>query len=695
MPHFNSDPSRTIRRASAELGAVAALATGLALALGSGIVPAQPAPAGVLDGSAPGLVRDGLAPEDPAAAAALPAYLQARAARFVDWLADGGMLIATRFGQSEQIHRLRGPLAMREQLSFAPDGVITAAARPFAGDVMVYLQSRHGGDGGQLLLQALGDHAPAPLGDGRHHDGPASWAHDGKRIAFASDRGGEGGIDVYVLDTEAPIATAEPRRVVGGSGERWRVYDWSIDDRRLLLGRELPASDGAPAARGAPECEIYLADALSGELTPVAPASTPSPKGRHHAADRSAAAPMPAHARAARFASDGHGIVLLTNQAAPGGGSAGGPGPQFLHLSYTDVSGAEWRPMSLASAHDVERFDQSVDGRFLAYALNDGGISRLWLTDQRRKLDLNVNELPAGIISDLKFDPTGKYLALTIETARSPRDVYVLDLDTQLLTRWTQSEVGPLEVQSFVRPELLHFPTWDRVDGQARELSALVYRPLAAAAGAAAATGADPPSSRPAAAPRPVLILLCGGEGAQCRPGFEPFLQYIVNEFGAAVIAPNVRGSAGFGRSFEDLGRGALRDDAARDVGSLLVWIGLQHELDRNRVVLLGEGSGAYLALEALAEYGDRLLGGIVAFPPHLSPLANVAAIRRPVLLVQGLNNPAVPAYELEQLRSRLRVGGVDASYLAAADEGQDFSRKSNRDAYRAAAANFLAQLLR
>ena len=115
----------------------------------------------------------------------------------------------------------------------------------------------------------------------------------------------------------------------------------------------------------------------------------------------------------------------------------------------------------------------------------------------------------------------------------------------------------------------------------------------------------------------------------------------------------------------------------------------------RNRVALLGEGYGGYLALQSLVDYGDRLRGGIVAFPPQLAALANGAAIRRPVLLVQGLNTPGVPAYELEQLRSRLRVDGVEAQYLAATDEGQGFTRKSNRDAYRDAAANFLSQLLR
>ena len=123
--------------------------------------------------------------------------------------------------------------------------------------------------------------------------------------------------------------------------------------------------------------------------------------------------------------------------------------------------------------------------------------------------------------------------------------------------------------------------------------------------------------------------------------------------------------NAGQGRSFEDLGRGELRDDALRDIGSLLVWIGLQHELDRNRVAVLGENHGAYLALQSLAEYGDRLRGGIAAFPQRFSVHTEIDAIRLPLLLVQGVDESAAPDYELQQLQARLRLHGVDARYLA------------------------------
>jgi dipeptidyl aminopeptidase/acylaminoacyl peptidase len=677
MRHFNYS-MRTARRAIAGYQPL----TLMLCSLGCGLLQAQQAPSA--------LTREGLAAPDATIAATLPRYLESRSASFVDWMLDGSMLIATRFGDCEQLHRLRAPLGMREQLSFAPGGISGGAARPYASDALAYLEPHHGGESSQLFLQRLADHTVTPLTDGSHRDGPPLWAHDGKHIAFASNRRNGIDVDIYVLDTDAAGAT--PRLLVTGAGNRWRAYDWSIDDKRLLLGRELSGDSGDSGAdrAGAPESELYIADPSSGETTAVAIASA---SGDGDAGSRTkkrqkkiSVAAAAVRVRDAQFATDGRGIImLLSGHRAPGSGAAGAAvGAQFQRLAYTDFGGREWRELSTEASHEVERFDRSVDGRYIAYTLNDSGSSRLMLIDQQRKLDLNVATLPTGIISALKFDPTGKRLALTIESVRSPRDVYVLEPETQTLTRWTQSEVGPLDPEDFIAPQVLHFPTWDRVAGQARELSALVYRAPAAASNSATLAG-----------PRPVLLLLCGGGGGQCRPGFDPFLQWLVSQLGVVVVAPNVRGSAGLGGALAEAGRGALRDDAVRDIGSLLVWIDLQRDLDRNRVALLGEGYGALLALQSLADYGDRLGGGIVAFPPQLSRLANGAAIRRPLLLVQGLNNPRVPAYEMEQLRSRLRTDGVEVQYLAAADEGQGFTHKSTRDAYRDAAANFLAQLLR
>jgi len=632
------------------------------------------------------LTQQDLAPADPEVTLRLPRYLQARSARFIDWLADGGMLVATRFAETVQIHRVRAPLSMREQLSFEPAGVLAAAAEPEHSDAFVYLSPRAGGQSAALLLQRPGQEALA-LTDGAFRDGAALWAHDGKRIAFSSNRGASAAgamgreREIELLDTSA--AAPEVRLVAGGAGWRWRVFDFSLDDQRLLLGREALSAEQQPAESAAADAELFLADLTSGELTALeAPRKSDS---KAKADSQATAAPVRAHT--ARFAPDGRGLLLLASaQGTRGSGAAGEgtgtAGSEFWQLRYFDAMSGDMRVLSSETAHDVDLFDESPDGHFLAYTVNEGGMSRLALIDQRKRLDLSIAAVPPGVISSLKFDASGKRLALTLESPRSPRDVYVLEPETQTLTRWTQSELGPIDPAALVTPALLRFPTWDRIDGQARMLSALLYRPTAA------------PSSTPVP-PRPVLILLRTGGGSQYRPGFDAFVQYLVNELGLVVLAPNVRGAAGFGRSFGELAQGALRDDAARDVGSLLVWIGLQHELDFNHIVVMGEGYGSYLALSCLAQYGDRLRAGIVAFPERIAALSNLASIRRPVLLVHGRSDAEAPAFEAEQLAARLRANGAPVQSLAAANESGEFLRQSNRDAYYSAVANFLAQLIR
>jgi dipeptidyl aminopeptidase/acylaminoacyl peptidase len=646
-------------------------------------VVAQPLPGQPL--LAP-LQRDGVGEPEPQVQAVLPRYLQSRSAHFIDWLSDGSLLISTRFGETAQVHRLHAPLGMREQVSFASGGIAAAIARPYASDAFIYQESLRGGQATQLFMQRLDTHELISLTDGNHRDGTPLWAHDGKHLAFASNRVNGADVGIYELDTDSP--TSVPRLIAGTSGDRWQVFDWSGDDKRLLLGRSAGSSSEASAGR---DVALFVVNVDSGEINALTTAETSSANagtrgtGAKGKGARGTGASMPVLARDARFSTDGHGLLLLTEQQLPGvsavGGASASAGGRFAQLVYMDPRTHDWRLLSTATNHDVERFDQSADGHYVAYTLNEGGADRLMLIDQTRKLDLAITQLPIGVIGNFRFDQSGQHLALSIETPRSPADVYVFEPGTHALTAWTHSESGPVNAQGFVLPETLRFPTWDRPDnGQPRELQALVYR--------------APPQAANAAA-HPVLILICSGAGRQCRPGFDPLVQYLVIELGFDVVAPNVRGSSGMGSSLEQAGSGQLVPDAVRDVGSLLVWIGLQRELDRNRVAVLGEGFGGYLALQSLADYPDRLRGGVAAFPPHNAALAHSSAIRRPLLLVQGLNNPAAPPYELDQLRLRLRADGVEVQSLEAADEGRDFERKSNRDAYLMTAASFLAQLLR
>ncbi|HEY6926981.1 MAG TPA: prolyl oligopeptidase family serine peptidase, partial [Steroidobacteraceae bacterium] len=604
---------------------------------------------------------------DAALAARLQRYQHSREATFLDWMPDGSMLVATRFGEVEQVHRVTSPLGMREQLTFSPEPVSVArAARASSGRGFVFLKD-HGGDENAQVFYTTGDGNVRQLTSGRSLHSTPIWAHDGKLVAFSGNERDNMSYDIYVADVSTAAA---PRLIVGGQQDTWYPLDWSTDDRKLLLWKYVSAN----------ESYLYTADVATGALTPV---DDPNHKDS---------------IRTAKFAPDGRGIYLITDTDS-----------EFAQLRYLDPVTHEQRKVTPDLQWDIDDFDISSDGRYIAYLVNEDGHSRLTVSDTLQKIELTPPGLPDGQILNIRFDRTGKRLAMSADSAQAPRDVYVYDLGKSSLERWTKSEIGPLDPNTLATAELIRYPTWDRLNGRQRMISAYVYRPRS--------TGACP-----------VVIDLHDGPDWQYRPHWDPFIQFLVNDLGYAVIAPNVRGSSGYGKSFLKLDDGVLREDAVRDVGSLLFWIGLQPAFDRDHVAIMGSSYGGYMTLASLASYSDRLRGGIDvsgianfvaflgspsvyrrdlrreeygderepkmrSFLARISPLNNAAQIRRPLLVVQGLNDPRVPATDSQQMAYRIRSKGGEVWYLAAKDEGHGFRRKPNQDAYLLTAAMFLNKL--
>jgi dipeptidyl aminopeptidase/acylaminoacyl peptidase len=623
---------------------------------------AQPfdVPSHRIDGT---LVFDGIPPLDARLASGVRSYQEWRQATFLDWLPDGSMLVATRFGSFEQVHRIASPLGMREQLTFG-DGSVIEARAPHSGAGFVFVRQT---DGYPQLFDYPGTGAARRLTQGNYFHGSPVWSHDGKRVAFyGTDRTGVND-DIYVADIQAG---ARPRLAIAGSTGSWRPLDWSQDGGKLLLLNTLSAQ----------KSQLFTADVATGALTPVA-----VPESR---------------ITAASFAPDGVGFYLISDAQS-----------DFEQLLYFNPITKAIRRVSADVPWNVESFAVSAGGHYVAYVVNDDGQSHLTVLDTLRNLEFKPPGLQDGRIENVRFDDAGRKLAFSYESARSPRDVYVYDVAQGTVQRWTRSEVGPLDPAGFATAQLVHYPTWDRLGLSRRTLSAYVYLPRG-------------PS------PCPVLIALPGSQGLhdQSRPGWNPFIQYVVNDLGYAVIAPNVRGSSGYGKAFRALDGGKLRDDAVRDVGALMVWIGLQPGLDSHRVAVMGQGYGGFLALASLAMYGDHLRGAIDvagiaslvdfvghspaaeraqrvaefgdvqdtdmrAFLDRISPLDNVALIHRPVLIVQGTDAPGSRAADSQQLVWRLRSQGDQAWFLSATDAGNDFTTPADRQAYLETAAQFLEVL--
>src|SRR5258708_38895100 len=178
------------------------------------------------------LALEGTPPLEAGGAARLERYQQSRQATFLDWQADGSMLVSTRFGDVEQVHRVVAPLGMREQLTFSRDPVSLARApRTGSGTGFVFLQDQGGDENAQLSYSA-GSGSVRRLTTGNFLHGNPVWSNDGKRVAFYGNERDSASYDVYVVDVTTASA---PRLVVGGQQDSWYPLDWSADDRKLLL----------------------------------------------------------------------------------------------------------------------------------------------------------------------------------------------------------------------------------------------------------------------------------------------------------------------------------------------------------------------------------------------------------------------------------------------------------------------------
>jgi dipeptidyl aminopeptidase/acylaminoacyl peptidase len=599
----------------------------------------------------------------------LDGYLSARQATPLGFSPKGQLLVSTRFGDVDQLHLVERPAGELRQLTFLREPITHASFSPDPGrSAYVYLKDVGGNENAQLYYQRMGEPAAKLLTDGRSMSGAPVWSNSGREIAFFSTARDGVNCDIDIIE---PEAGALPRLVVTGDGGAWYPLDWSPDDRKLLVLKYVSAS----------EAYLYVVDLSSGQKREVEPS------------------PGKVGISGAKFSRDGQGVYLISDHDG-----------EFAQLRFINFFSGEKTLISGHLSWDVEQLAISRDGHYLAYVSNDAGVDKLNVLDLRAHQDLNPPKLPAaGIIDSLSFDAEGNRLAFGLAAANRPRDAYVLDIASNHLEAWTHSEAGAVDLAKFVVPRLTQFPTFDRTDGRERQLPVYIYEP-----------------STPG--PHPVLITLHDGPESQFRPGFDPWLQYVVNELGFAVVAPNVRGSSGYGKSYLALDDGMLREDAVKDVGALLVWLSLQKAFDAKHVVVAGTSYGGYLTLATLVNFSERVRGGVDfagitdfvgylsssapyrqnqlraeygderdpdmrAFLRRNSPLTSAERISRPVLVVHGKNDPRVPLSEAEQMVYRLRGRGGEVWYLQAGDEGHSFEKKPDRDAYYRTFAQFLVTM--
>lgn len=602
-------------------------------------------------------------PEIPAqVSAAVQRYQNNRTALFEDWLPDGSMLIATRFGASQQIHRVERPDGARTQLTFLDEPIAAAITIP-RSERFVFTRDTGGDEWFQLYAMGLTGSPVQLTQPGTRNQAPV-LSKDGALLAWSRATKGSGDYAIFVAD---PANPASARMAWQGTGAI-EPADISPDKATLLFLRIISNR----------ESQLMLLDLASGKVTQIAPKA-----GK-------------VLYQSPYFSRDARSVFAISDKDS-----------DTRRLVQIDIGSGKATVMTPDLKWDVEAFKLSDDGRVLAWSANEDGFSRVVVQDLITRRALPQPELPRGVLNNLGFSPDGAKLALGLSTATTSGDVWSWDIAHGELTRWTTSELGELDPAQLTQPELVRFKSFDGLS-----VPAFVYRPK----GAAADTRT------------PVIIDIHGGPESQTRPMWNPGAQYFAQELGATVILPNVRGSDGYGKRYLNLDNAEKREDSVRDIGALLDWIGTQPGLDSNRVAVYGQSYGGYMSLAVMTHYADRLVGGVERYGisdfasflnntesyrrdnrraeygderdskmlevfKRISPLRNVAKITRPMLVMQGANDPRVPKSESDQVVAGIRNNGVDTWYVVFADEGHGFLKKPNNDLRREVETVFLSAL--
>lgn len=596
-------------------------------------------------------------------------YNNIRSARALAWQPDGkAIVISTAFGATSQLHLVEQAMGTRSQLTFYDEPISGAVTSPVENQ-LVFGRDVGGDENYQGFLLDLDSGDVSQLTQANSRNGNFVISNDGESIAYMSNRDDSGRFDVWVAPIERPSAA---RMLVQGTGFYWRPVSWSPDDSKLLIMQSISAAEARP----------YVVDVASGTMSRIGP-------------ENEKAAYV-----GGRFTKDGTGLYFASDLNT-----------EFSHLRHVDLESGQMTNLSGDIPWGVTTMDMSHDGETLAFSTNEDGISRLYLLSTDNNRYQRADAVPVGVIPSMHFSPTDDRLALTLTTATSPADVYVYSPSGGKLTRWTKSEIGGLSESMFVESELVHFPTFDSGNGGPSKIPAFVYKP------------------KNAVGKLPVIISIHGGPEGQVRPGFSSRVQQSVNELGAIYITPNVRGSLGYGKTYLDLDNDFKREDSVQDIGALLDWIETQPDMDADRVGLIGGSYGGYMVLASMTHFNDRIRAGVELFGisnfvtflentspyrqdhrrqeygderlPEMrqffdrtAPINNAEKITKPLFVLQGANDPRVPASESEQIVDKVQSNGGDVWYLLFDDEGHGFRKKNNRDFTTAAQSAFFREHL-
>ncbi len=587
------------------------------------------------------------------------------------------------FEQFAAIRRYQSGGAFPPALTFSPDGSQVAYTVNTSGQFNLWRQPSGGGAPRQLTLYT------------ERAVRAAAWSPDGRHLAFNADQHGDEFHQLFLISPQG--GRPEQLTNAGDVQHHLSPASWSPSGRHLAYS----AND-----RDRTAMDVLVRDLRTGSSRRLLAGDANyvfgrwSPDGRHILAvqviantdtnlhlitvkDGSSRLLTPHEGEVIHapgpWAPDGSGFYMSTNA-----------GREFEGLAFFNLRPGRWAWVE-TPPWDLDQVAASRDGRSLAWVVNENGYARLHVRNLRTRRAVAPPELPRGVVSALTFSPDGSRLGLILATPAHCGEVFVIDLKRRRLIQLTDSMLGGIREGDLVRPQAVRIATFD-----SRRVPALLYRPRGAGAGRRA----------------PVVLSIHGGPESQERPHYlySGLYQYWLSR-GIGVLAPNIRGSSGYGKSYQKLIHRDWGGDELKDIEAAARYLQSLPWVDPRRLAIFGGSFGGFATLSAAARLPDywaaavdvfgpsNLVTFVKAVPPfwrrftdawvghperdramltERSPITHVDRIKAPLLIIQGAKDPRVVKAESDQIVERLRARGVNVRYQVFEDEGHGFTKRAN-----------------
>ncbi len=591
-------------------------------------------------------------------------YLNIKSASSPSFSADGKRLIyLTNVSGTAQIWAIDLPNGAPKQLTKYDDNVSFARFSPTNADEIVFGKAVGGNENTQFFsMKPDGSNVKELTANPQIRYNFGDWSHDGKRIYYASNKRDKTYFDVYSME----VASGKEELIYQQNGSN-DFAAASDDGSRVIVSRsgtELGLDNN-----------LYLIDAKTKKETLLTP-----------------------HEGAAQYGDvlfvSNNEINLTTNEKREFMSFA----TMFVNEKFIQVADEN----SPAKQWDLDAIELSPNKNAQARLTNREGFSELEIRRLKPKDKVAV-KLPAqGIVGGLQFSNDGGKLAFSFSSAKYNADVWIYDVKSKSLTQITKSSRSDIPQETFIEPQLIKYKTFD-----GREIPAWYYT----AKGYILSVSSSSFKTKKIEGTLPVIVSVHGGPEGQERPGFNPLYQYYLSR-GYAVLATNVRGSTGYGKTFTHLDDVRKREDSVKDLAFAVEWLKTSGGADSKKIAVTGGSYGGYMTLAAITLYPDLFAAavdtvGIVNWETFLkntsgyrrrqreveygmldkdldflraiSPIAKVDRIKTPLFVIHGKNDPRVPYTEAEQVVKALKDKGATVEYKLYDDEGHGISKLKNR----------------